>query len=249
MISTFKAELFKLATTRTFWGLALGALGFILLQLAGIYVFLGQAEGFEEMQRQFEGQVGPNLALIGYQSVILLMVAGVICAAGEFRHATADATYLAQPDRLKVLVAKMGAVFAYSVVVMFFIEVVVVLLAPWIIESRSIIEVDLGSKVFPKIAAILVVSGLSGALAVAVGTIIKHQVGAIVATLAWLMAGESLVAAINRDVGKYLLDGATRSIVGVRNALPMWAGWSLMLGYVLAAGVAAFLVMQRRDIA
>ena len=91
------AELFKLRTTRAFYALAGGALGFTLLVTA-----LGAI--FDE-----EGLVLGDVMMVAFFAQLITLVIGILCITNEFRHGTITPTLLVSPVRPRLVLAKVVA--------------------------------------------------------------------------------------------------------------------------------------------
>jgi hypothetical protein len=92
---------------------------------------------------------------------------------------------------------------------------------------------------------------LWGAFALAIGAIVRNQVGAIVGLLIWSLLVESILFALVPSVGRYLPGRASSVLteIGTPHQLPVTAGVLLFLGYVAVAAVAGAVVTARRDVA
>src|SRR5919108_2645669 len=119
MRRALRSELLKLRTARLPWGLlAIGVL------LAGVHAVLFDSNAGGTGHTAIESrapQTGQSQAItIPIEVLLFATVLGVIVASGEFRHGTATNTYLAIPNRVRVLGAKavaaaaIGAVFGLA---------------------------------------------------------------------------------------------------------------------------------------
>lgn len=98
------AELLKLRTTRTAFVFALVTLAFLALSLVASLVFwdrVGVVLSGEERLRAV-------LSNAGIAATMTLLLA-IVSTAGEHRHETLSATFLASPDRVRALAAKAAA--------------------------------------------------------------------------------------------------------------------------------------------
>jgi ABC-2 type transport system permease protein len=173
-------------------------------------------------------------------AMILAMVLGAAATAGEFRHGTATVTYLAVPARTRVLTAKCcaalsaGALFGIAAsagntaVGLAFVAAHGYHLA---VPAATIIRYVVGD---------VVGCALLAALGVAVGTLIRSQVAAVITVFAWAFLIEGALGAFSGAIVPYLPFQAATSLAGAR--LP---GGSAPLPFVAAAAVivgAAFLL-------
>jgi ABC-type transport system involved in multi-copper enzyme maturation permease subunit len=137
-------------------------------------------------------------------AMLMATVLGVSVASGEFRYRTATYTYLAFPQRGRVLVAKavtaftaglsfgaVGAIAANAVGFGFIAAHGYHFALPW----ATIARYDLGA---------MVGAALMAAVGVAVGTLVRSQIIAVVIVLIWGLAFEAILAGVFTAVGPYL---------------------------------------------
>lgn len=96
MTNLVAAEFEKLRTTRTFIWISLLALG--LVAFVAVANLAGGNVDSEETARQV-------LSSMGAAGTVILIL-GVVGAAGEYRHRTITSTFLISPDRFRILIAK-----------------------------------------------------------------------------------------------------------------------------------------------
>ena len=97
MIRLIAAELFKLRTTRAFYSLAGGALGFTLL-------IIGLGAIFDDGEMRLN-----DVMMIAFFAQLIVLVIGILCITNEFRHGTITPTLLVSPDRVQLVLAKVVA--------------------------------------------------------------------------------------------------------------------------------------------
>ena len=181
----------------------------------------------------------------------ILAAAGV---AGEFRHRTAAATFLAEPRRARVIAAKMiiyllaGAGYALACV-----AVGAAVALPWL-RARGIPVSLAGHGNLAVLGAVIISVALFGVTGAGLGALLRSEVITIAGLLLYLYVAEPLVSHVTA-LGSWTAylpgvaaDGLTQaSQPGVR-LLPPWQG-----GLVFAAWAAAFaaggaVMTARRDI-
>ena len=104
MITLARIELLKLRTAPAAW-VALALTAFLTVASVCSSILLAGMEGSPEV-----GTVG-NMSKVLATGVIssnVMLVLGIMISAGEDRHRTILATYLAEPRRGRVLLAKLG---------------------------------------------------------------------------------------------------------------------------------------------
>ena len=261
MTRLVRIELLKLTTVRlTWWLLATAAL------LTAFFCTL-------EAARSGAGKsVAPLFTYSGLSTIVTGGVWGLLFAAvlgatavsGEFRHQTATLTYLATPDRNRVLVAKSiaaalaGAVFG---LVGYFVATAVGL---GFVAAYGY-HVSIGAVTFVRFGAGHIVAGaLLGAAGAALGSLIRSQLAAVIGILVWAIAGESLIGGLFTSARPYLpytdattLAGTVLGYAGFGPShnvsggvpLPFAAAALLLAGLAVVLAAVASRTTVRRDIA
>ena len=244
MIALIRSELLKLRTTRTALALIVGMVALIVLftLLSGLVTddaFL--------LDRNNQFQVLANGSIASAFAAVL----GVLSLTTEVRHGTVRSTFLAEPRRTRVLAAKLVAITAFSLV----LGVVGIGLSYAIgkicLDARGMPWLLTGSDVVLLLAGAVTSAVLWGAFALAIGAIVRNQVGAIVGLLIWTLLVESILFALVPSVGRYLPGQASNVLteIGTPHQLPITAGVLVFLGYVALAAGAGAVVTARRDVA
>jgi ABC-type transport system involved in multi-copper enzyme maturation permease subunit len=189
--------------------------------------------------------------IVGGVTTIFILVLGLRSFTDEFRHGSIVPTLLSGPDRTRVLTAKVVAVWVWSVILAlaaFALALAIGLV--WLRVEDVAASLEMGALA-TLVAKAALVSVLWGALGVGIGLAARHQVAAIVASLIWVLAGESLLVTLIPDVGKFLVSNATSAVtggpgqellgpIGGALVLALWAATAIGAGDVL---------MRRRDVA
>ena len=196
-------------------------------------------------------------------SAILVLVVGILIVTNEYRHGTVNSTFLYEPNRLRVLVAKLGAGVVGGLVTAAAAAAGSLAVAvPWLALRDEPVSLagSLGEAVV-RLAAVYVLNCMLG---VALGAVLQSQVGAIVAALGWFLIGESVVSvvagALGEGVGepdsvsRYLPGSALGGILGFSQGegsdeylLAPLASTLLALAYVAGLSLLGALSMSRRD--
>jgi ABC-2 type transport system permease protein len=232
MIDLVRAELLKLQTTRMVYAM-LGAL-LLIVAIATVGVILGTRE--EELK--FEGdQAGIFSTAAG--GVIFVLLLGVMLMSGEFRHGTITQTLLITPNRWKVLGAKLVA----AAILGFAFGVLAELLA--FVLGAPLFELRVGDFIFEDearnlIFGVILATTVSAPFGVAIGSLIRNQVVAIVVVFAGLLIVEPIVTGLLeiewREPSKYLPSQVTAGVIGGvdedPNRLSRGAATAVLLAYV-----------------
>ncbi len=241
MSALVSSELLKLRTTRT-------AFGFLVATVL-LTVGIGAAT-FATITVTGKEDLEDALAGAGFVSALLLVL-GIVAATGEYRHGTITSSLLASPVRTRFLSAKVLAYLltgaALGLVAML---VTFALGVPWLSARDAPIELLDFSDYVALAAQGVVLAALCGALGVAVGTLIRNQIAAVVGALVYLFILDPVLSLVSEDVAKYTPGGAISGLGGnapdyVLDPLP--AGL-VLVGWTLVFGVAALLVDRRRDV-
>jgi len=244
MKDLIRAELLKLRTTRTVYWL----LTAMLLLLA--FAILSESSNPDE-QRSLALDDERFLLHASMMPWLFTLLLGVRAFTDEFRHGSIMPTLLADPDRRRVLLAKVVAVAVWSVAftaAAFALGLGIGLPRLASVHADVVIVAGPLAARFAKAALTAV---LLATLGVGLGLAIRHQVAAIVAPLLWIIVGENLIAGRWPDLAKYLLVGAANALAGIPNDLTLspLAGGLALAGWSAAAIVAGAMLMRRRDIA
>lgn len=257
MITAIRLEFLKLRTTRMWLGMM--ALG------GGLTILVAVSES----ARSGAGGIVPSLATHAGQHDILTttgfgllvaMIYGTTVVTGEFRHNTITDTYLDQPDRGRVLAAKVitaglaGALFG--------------LLAAAITTSAATGFTAARGYHFAYSAATIARYGagaaagaaLLAAVGAGLGALLRSQLTAAIVVFAWAFAVEQLLGAVDKPLAPYLPVIAANTMAGATSkatmppvpsgitALPLAGAAPLLVGLAVVLTVAAALTTVRRDI-
>ncbi|WP_424532234.1 ABC transporter permease [Sphaerisporangium viridialbum] len=249
MIRLVRAELLKVFTTRMVWGMLALSLCFTAIGLVALSVLSGGpgAPALTEPDgvRNLFSQAGSGL--------VFAFVIGTLMITGEYRFQTITYTFLVTPRRERVIAAKLmtcavvGLLFGLAGIVLAFAVGIPALLIKG--ASLSLIGGDV-ARVCAGVAAAMALYTILG---LALGSLLRNQVAAIVVGVAWVYVLESLLVALLPSVGKWLPGGAAQAVYGVSSPLggdylPAWAGAALLVGYAAAFAIVASATTIRRDI-
>lgn len=248
MSGLLRAEWLKVTSTRMLLGMLVGALAFTALGVV--------AQIFASGQPGAPALTDPAAVRGVYASAgsaaIFVLVLGIIGMTTEYRHMTVTSTFLATPQRGRVMVAKMvvhavlGLVFA---VVAFVLAVALAaVLLP--LKEHASIEPSVVWQIF---GGALLAFAFYGVVGVALGALIRNQIAAILAALVWVLLVEALVVAFLPKVGKFLPGGAANGVLQATSFssegyLPVWQSSLVLLGYGVLFAVIAARTTLRRDI-
>lgn len=245
MSAQLRSELLKQRSTSTNLGLAGGMLGLIVLAVA-LHGFGLRADDLARREDQ--------LMVLGRGEFIAALFAGLLGAlsiTGEYRHGTIRPTLLAEPDRVRVMLAKAtvsGLLGAALGLVGSASAVGVGLIA---LHTRGIdVRLDLGDEALLMTGA-AAAAGAMAAVGVGLGGVIRSQVPTMIAISAWLLFVEGLLGGNLSEVGRFAPGAAGMAVSGQEpGTLPAPpVGLLVLTLYAMIAVIAGTAMTTRRDVA
>jgi ABC-2 type transport system permease protein len=242
------AEIFKLRTTRTFYGVVGGALGLVLL----IVVVASATATWQPGDTPMRDLLG----ISGFAQVFALVL-GILAVTSEFRFGTITPSLLIVPDRVKLTLAKLGASLATGLALGLAATGLAAAVGGAILNARGIDTGLTGSQVTNMIVGGTVATALYAALGVGVGAIVRNQVGAVIGTLVYLFVLENLlqiVKALRDPLAKYGFGGVGQGLTGTGEVgadhppLGQVSAGLVLAGYCAIFLIAGIAMMKRRDI-
>lgn len=185
---------------------------------------------------------------------VLMTLLGVLAFTQEFRYGTITSTYLGEPRRTRVLVAK-GLSLALASIVITAVTLAVSLTVGIALIRSQDGDVTVAAQFWQTVGAGFVVMAAYGVAGVAIGALVLNQIAAVVGVLVWMLAVEQIVIPLLPEVGRWMPWGAATSLMqlgpsygfdGVFLSAPM--GGLLLAGYTAAAAALALVVTPRRDV-
>jgi ABC-2 type transport system permease protein len=207
MITAIRAELYKMATTRMSYGFLGIAAGLTVLVTA---VLSTQAGSNSVVPSLATGAGLRDIVTNTGFAILTAAVFGATVSSGEFRHKTMTDTYLDQPDRVRVMVAK--TIAASSAGAVFGAVAAAIATGMGLMAAAGKGDhIALSGGDFARYAAGAVLgAALLAGLGAVVGSLISGQIGAIVAVFVWCLAIEQILAGLSATTARFLpLLGAT----------------------------------------
>jgi ABC-2 type transport system permease protein len=237
MTSLVRGELIKTVSTRTVLGYAAGAVAFALLNLL-----------ISVLAEDLVSTDDKRAAIAGFP--ILLMLLGIVGAAGEYRHRTAaPAALAAGRDRGRVLAGRAAAyaltgasVATLTLAITFAIGIPLLGGEPGPgLDGGDLAVIGAGSVLAGAISAIM---------GVAVGALARNQVAAVIGTLLLLFAITPLLDLVSQTMFELTPFVAATAVAGDTAAENLsWGGALLvLLAWTLPLAAAAILSERRRDL-
>lgn len=198
MITAIRAELYKMTTTRMSYGL----LGIAAGLTAMVTIVLSAQAGSGSMVPSLATAAGlPDIVTNTGFAMLVAAVFGATVSSGEFRHKTITDTYLDQPGRVRVMVAKTIAAIAAGAVFGAVAAAGMGLMS----ASGKGYHIALNGGDFARYAAGAALgSVLLAGLGAVVGSLISAQIGAVVTVFLWCLAVEQILAGVSTSAARFL---------------------------------------------
>ena len=206
-----RVELLKIRTTRLTYGLLATGAGLTIL----FSILEASRAGAGKSVGPLNTASGLNAVITGGTFALLMAaVLGATVSSGEFRHCTATLTYLATPQRSRVLAAKTGA--AARIGAGFgLVGYVIALGVGLIFVSAHGYQVAVGDATLVRYGAgHVVAAALLAAIGVALGSLIRSQLAVVIGVFVWTIVIESILGGLFNSVQPYLPYTAATTLAG-----------------------------------
>ncbi|GAA4726338.1 ABC transporter permease [Phytohabitans rumicis] len=239
MSHLLRGELIKTVTTRTVLGFAVGGVAFTVLNVLIVAVASGTLDELPEKEEALSGMP------------ILLLLWGLVGAAGEYRHRTAaPAALVARRDRGVVLSARIAAYALTGLLLGALTSVASVGLALPLLSDQPGPDLTAGD-VTAVVAGNLVAFVLSAVLGAALGALIRSPVLGVVVLLILNFAVVPLLSGAWESAGNLTPFGAAGVLSRMTHNTTLSvvsAGW-VLAAWTVAIALAAVVAERRRDLA
>lgn len=252
MTALVEAEVLKLRSTRTVAWLMLATLGIVALTVSVSVPKAGDTNAPVSLNDPglLASAVGTSFGV----PLVFVVLLGGLAYTQEFRYGTATPTYLGEPRRARVLVAKWLSLALASVVITTATLAVSVPFAITLIRIRNG-DVIVAAQFWQMVAAGYAVMAAYGVIGVAVGALVRNQIAAVVAVLVWMLVVEHIVIPAFPAVGRWMPLAATYALMqldqanGLDGQLTSASVSALvLLAYTFVAIALALLITPKRDI-
>lgn len=252
MTALVRAELLKLRSTRMLAWLLLATLAFAALTIAfNVPSATASSPGLALHEPALLARtVGDSFAVPQVTMVLL----GALAFTQEVRYSTITSTFLVEPRRPRVLVAKGVALALASIAITAATLVVSCTVSIALIGAKHG-NVTTGAQFGQVVAALFVVMALYGLIGLAIGALLRNQIVAVVGALVWLLAAERLLIDALPEIERWTPLGATFALLQLGPAVTTHGtlldapiGGLLLLGYTIAVVALAVVVAPRRDV-
>jgi ABC-2 type transport system permease protein len=267
LTAAVRSELLKFFTTRLWWGMAIG----VFVSGAAFALLFGILYTSESFLEQSGGPFGGEIVAddvqvantvytaglsVGY---LLMLVIGVIQIGAEYRHRTITSTFLSQPHRPRVMLAKVLALVLVGAGYGVLSLVGSLLVGALTLQARGA-EPFPSASVFRTLGLSLLVLGLWALIGLGAGILIPIQVAALLISVgvAWIVEPILGAAIAAWDFGQdhvapYLPSAATQAVVNTASSgdggrLSWWGGAIALACWAAAFAGAGIMRAARQDI-
>jgi ABC-2 type transport system permease protein len=243
MSGQFRAELLKIRSTRTTAGLVAGMVGLTLLfsLLTGLLTKKPDLVTADDQR---------GLLAVGSLAGIFAGLAGIMLVTSEYRYGTIRPTFLFTPQRSRVLRAKVGAGVLAGAVFGVVGTALGFAVGYACLAGRGIDFALTGGQTALLLVGTVAGTALWGGIGVALGAILRSQVGAIIGLLAWGFIAENLVFAFLPGLGRFGPIHAEDALIGLTtdHLLHAPAGALILVAWTAALSLAGITLAARRDV-
>jgi ABC-type transport system involved in multi-copper enzyme maturation permease subunit len=194
-----------------------------------------------------------DVLTVATTGVIFALILGILIVTWEYRHGTITQTFLATPQRERVMAAKYAVSFGTGAILTA-LSVVVVL-----VTALFWISPVLHRDQWELIGRLVVASALWGILGAGLGALIQSQVGAIIAAFVWFLVVEPLIGVRFEHFADYLPGAVIDRLTGhevsaehtqeaTQYSFGLWTAGLLAAVYALGAAVLGAASAAWRDI-
>jgi ABC-type transport system involved in multi-copper enzyme maturation permease subunit len=236
-----KSEWLKVVSVPTSW-ILLGSMLLIEGLVAGLVTGVGDIEDLRTAD--------PRVLLIGTPlSTVLMFTLGALLATNEYRHGTANQTFLITPRRERVIAAKLAVGLVVGIVGALLYITVNAGLGLSILSKRGVnVDGDLAVNIYSGVGTGLVLGCLFG---VALGALLRNQVLTIVTGLVLFLVRGVVALFIGTDVGKFFPGEALLALQGTptnEDLLSQVDAGLVLAATCIAVSIAGIYVTRLREI-
>jgi ABC-2 type transport system permease protein len=236
-----RSEWLKVVSVPTSW-ILLGSMLLIEGLVAGLVTGVGDIKDLRTAD--------PRVLLIGTPlSTVLMFTLGALLATNEYRHGTANQTFLITPRRERVILAKLGVGLVVGIAGALLYITVNAGLGLSILSKRGVdVDGDLAVNIYSGVGTGLVLGCLFG---VALGALLRNQVLTIVTGLVLFLVRGVVALFIGTDVGKFFPGEALLALQGTptnEDLLSQVDAGLVLAATCIAVAIAGIYVTRQREI-
>ena len=244
MRNLIAAEWLKLRTTRLFLALVPAT---VAISVAAVCGSVLAADRSDVVLTSSEG-VRRVLPVTG-TGALLVLIAGIVISAGEYRHGTAADTFLTTPRRERVVTAKLTVGAAVGAVTGVLMSLAAIAAAAGVYQLKGAALPFDDGELWWTLAGVVTYTTLFAAVGVALGALVRNQVAAVAGALAWIAIVEHILVNLVPDIGRWLPAAAGQAIVRtpLDGLLSPAAGVALLTTYAALFAATGLRATAERD--
>jgi len=182
-----------------------------------------------------------------------VLLAWVVLSAGEFRYRTSVTTFLGEPNRLRVVSAKLLSAVLTGAAVGFLAEALSAATSAAALSAHHVPLAWSQPGVLGAVVTVPLLAALFGALGVGLGLLLRNTAAAVGLALMWAFVVEGIVPALTREPGivRWLPEAAANAALHGASpaaALPVGVALTVLAGYAAALAGAGAALTARREI-
>ena len=251
MRSLITTELLKLRSTRSAWIPLAVALAAAVLAVIAITANAGHGgnpplspAALPDLLRASGGQLVDGAVLIAW----------IVLSAGEFRHRTAVTTFLAEPNRLRVVSAKLIAAVLTGAAVGLLAEALSAATSAAALSAHHVPLHWAQPGVVGAVITVPLLAALYGVLGAGLGLLLRNTAAALGLALMWAFVIEGVLPVLIHAPGvvRWLPEASANAVLRGASAtattLPAGAALAVLAGYVVVLATGGAIVTTRREI-
>jgi len=257
MTRLITAELRKLTTTRTSYGLIAAAAALVVLGTAAPLAFADPAGPGFALSNEFTQRT--LLASSGTTAGTIAIVLGIIGMAGEYRHGTITPSLLATPHRPRFMIAKIISYAGVGLLLGLTMAALSLAISLLGLRLRAVDLVLSAGNITAILGGGILYFTLAGVFGVGVGAAIRSQVAALATVLITFFVVENLLVGLVPDVARWLpgqaasalyFPGDTPTDAGLVGAevIAQPLGALALTTYTVAVAILGVALASRRDV-
>lgn len=253
MINLLRSEVRKVTSVKLGWGMLLGAMALAALETVAQIASNG-IRGSVALPLS-SGATQKSVAASASRAYLFSIVVGIILITTEYRHFTSRPTFLIEPRRGLVIVAKMVVAALVGIIYgVICAALTAAIMIPWFgAKGITIGWIDHG--VLQSLISAVIVIAIFAVVGIGIGALVRNQIAAVIGALVYLFVLEPLVTIIPviQNIYPFLPGAAAGAITGVTRGsgsvhLDALQGGLILLGWGLLFAVCGWVLTIRRDI-
>jgi ABC-2 type transport system permease protein len=251
MRSLVSAELLKLRSTRSAWIPCAVALGIAVIAVVANTSMTDHGGSTHLSPAALPGLLRASGGQIVDGAVLL---AWIVLSAGEFRHRTSVTTFLGEPNRLRIVSAKLASAALTGAAVGLLAEALGAATAAAALSAHHVPLVWSQPGVLGAVLAVPLLAALYGMLGVGLGLLLRNTAAALGLALMWAFVVEGIVPALMRAPGmvRWLPEAAANAVLHgappAATTLSAGVALTVLAGYVAVLAGAGAALTARREI-